>query len=71
MGIGKKEKEGNGYMSVMDEASHIETDPQHHPPSSPFYSNYKKTNLKFRIGNYLDLDKDGDIRRGPATSVFP
>lgn len=39
--IGKTEKEGNGYMSVMDEASHIETDPQHHPPSSPFYSNYK------------------------------
>lgn len=52
-------------MSVMDEALHIETlcSLPHHLGSS-FYSNYKKQFLKFRIGNYLYIDKGGDNRRG-------
>lgn len=40
--IGKKEKEGNGYMSVMDEASHIETDFQHRPQAHHFIVTIKK-----------------------------
>lgn len=59
-------------MSVMDEALHIETlcSLPHHLGSS-FYSNYKKQFLKFRIGNYLYIDKGGDNRRGCETSIFP
>lgn len=49
-------------MSVMDEALHIKT---------PFYINYKKLFSKFRIGNDLYLDKDGDNRRGCKTSFLP
>ena len=62
-------------MSVMNEASYIERRFFFFYPlpttGLPLYNNYEKqSSNKFRIGNWLDLDKDGD-RRSHTTSIFP
>ena len=71
--MGRKEMEL--CMSVMNEASYIERRFFFFYPlpttGLPLYNNYEKqSSNKFRIGNWLDLDKDGD-RRSHTTSIFP
>lgn len=62
-------------LCMMNKASHMETGFFFFYPlpttGLPLYNNYEKqSSNKFRIGNCLDLDKDGD-RRSHTTSIFP